>query len=129
MYLCAQTKCGSGSVHGYVSAAYYGYLFAQEDRCVIIVSECLHQVASGQVFICGEYAVGIFTGDSHELGKSCAGADKYGLKALFVHQLVNGYGLSDDHVCLDLNAQLLYIFNLRTNDSGLWQTEFRDTVG
>lgn len=55
----------SGSVHGYVSATHYGYLFAQEYRCASHRLECLSMSdVSGQVAPQEHYAVGIFTGDS-----------------------------------------------------------------
>ena len=81
MHLCAQTECCSGSIHGNVSAAYNCYLLAQVDWRIVIITEGLHQVASGQILVGREYTVGVLTWNSHELGKSCAGTDEYGLKA------------------------------------------------
>ena len=78
MHLCAQTKCCSGSIHGNVSAAYNCYLLAQVDWRIVIITEGLHQVASGQILVGREYTVGVLTWNSHELGKSCAGTDEYG---------------------------------------------------
>ena len=81
MYVSAQAQRGSRGVHGHVSAAHDGHLFARRDGGVIVVAECLHQVASGQILIGGEYAVGVLSGDAHELGKSGAGAHEHSLKA------------------------------------------------
>ena len=128
MYLGTQAQSGSGRIHGHISAAYNRYLLAGEDGSIVIITEGLHQVASGQILVSGEHAVGILSGDSHELRQSRSGADKYGLKALVLHQLVDGYGLSDDHVGLNLDSKLLYILNLRSHYSGLGQTELGDAV-
>ena len=62
MYFCTETQSRSCRIHRYVSAADYNYLLRFHDRCVIIIAECLHQVISGQVLICGKYAVGISPG-------------------------------------------------------------------
>ena len=67
----------------------------------------LHQVASGQILVSGEYAVGVLARNSHKLGKSCAGTDEYGLIAFLIHQLVYGHGFTDDNIGLNLNAQFL----------------------
>ena len=85
MNLSAQTESGSCSVHGNVSAAYDYNLLAGCDGCIIIVAEGLHQVASCQVLVGREYAVGVLARDAHELGKTSAGTDKYGGEALLVH--------------------------------------------
>ena len=127
--LSAETKSSSGSVHRYVSAAYYSYLVSCCDRCVIIVAEGLHQVASCQVLVSGEYAVGVLSRNSHELRKSCTGTDKYGVEALFLHQLVDGNRFSNYYVCLNLYAQLSYVVNLRLNNAALRKTELWNTVG
>ena len=99
------------------------------DRCIIIISEGFHQVVSCQELIGRENAVRLLTRDTHELRKACAGTDKYCLKALFIHQLVDGNGLADDHVSLNLNAQLLHVLNLRADNGLFRETELRDTVG
>src|SRR5699024_3354509 len=115
MYLSAESECSTGSVHGYVSAAYYRYLVSLCDRSVIVLIEGLHQIVSGQIFIRGEYAAGRLARDSHELGKSRSGADEYGVKAFLLHQLVDGHRLSYNHVCLNLYAERFYIFHLGQN--------------
>ena len=128
MHLCAQTECCSGSIHGNVSAAYNCYLLAQVDWRIVIITEGLHQVASGQILVGREYTVGVLTWNSHELGKSCAGTDEYGLKAFLIHQLVYGHGFTDDNIGLNLNAQFPYIVDFRLYHAGLWKTEFRNSI-
>ena len=51
--------------------------------------------------------------------KTCSGTDEDCLKALFLHQLINGNRLTDDHVCLDLNAQSFYILDFRLHTTAL----------
>ena len=128
MYLGAQTQCCTRSVHGYVTSADYGYLFAVEDRGIVVLIKCLHQVISGQELVRGEYAAGCLSRNTHKLRKSCAGSDKYSVKAFLLHQLVDGYRLSDDNVSLDLNAERFYILYLRKYDAVLRKTELRNTV-
>ena len=47
MYLSAETKCCSCSIHGYVAAADYSNLLACYDRGIIVLAEGFHQVVSG----------------------------------------------------------------------------------
>ena len=129
MYLCSKTKRCSCSIHCYVSAAYNSYLFSCHNRGVIILTECLHQVVSGQILIGGKYAVGILTRNSHKFRKTCTGTDENSLKAFLIHQFINGYGLSDNHICLNGHTQLFHIFNLAADNGILRKTELRNTVG
>ena len=89
MNFCTETQSRSCRIHRYVSAADYNYLLRFHDRCVIIIAECLHQVASCEVLVRGEYAVRVLTRDSHESRKSGTGTDEDCLVALLVHQLVD----------------------------------------
>ena len=73
MGLGTQTQSGSGCVHSNVAAADDDSLFGLHDRGSGIVAEGLHQIASGQVFVCGEYTHSLLAGYVHELGKACAG--------------------------------------------------------
>ena len=95
----------------------------------IIIAERLHQVASCEVLVRGEYAVRVLTRDSHESRKSGTGTDEDCLVALLVHQLVDRYRLTDNYVCLNINTELLHILDLRLYDTLFRETEFRDTVG
>ena len=63
----------------------------------------------------------------HEHRQARAGANKDGLEAHLVKQLVDGEHLADDHVGHDLDAHRLELFDLVSND-GLRQTEFRDAI-
>ena len=129
MYFSTKTKCCSCSIHCYVSAADNSYLLAVCDRCVVILAECLHQVISGQVLIRGKYAVGIFTRNTHELRKSGTRTDEDCLETFFIHQLVDCDRFSDNYVCLNLNAQLADILDLRLYNAALRKTELRNAVG
>ena len=64
----------------------------------------------------------------HESGQSGAGAYEYGVIAFFGQQGVNGGGLADDTVGLDLYAQGLDILDLFLDDALLGKTEFGNTV-
>ena len=63
-----------------------------------------------------------------ELGQAGAGADVNGLVAEIVKQLVDGHSLADNGVGNDLNAHLLEVFDLDSNDLVLGQTELGNTV-
>ncbi len=128
MYLRAETQCRSCRIHGYVSAAHDCYFFAACDRCIIRFVKGFHQIASGQVLIGGKYAVGIFSRNAHKHRKTCAGADKNGLKAFFLNKLIDGGRLSDDHIGLKLHAQLFHLFDLFCNHLLLRKTELRNPV-
>ncbi len=104
MYLRAETKRGSCSIHSYVAAADYSDLLACHDRSIIRIVECFHQIASRKVLIGREYTVSRLSRDTHEHRKSCAGTDKYCLELFLFHQLVNRRRLTDHNVRLKLNA-------------------------
>ena len=128
MYLGAKTQSGSRGVHGHVASADHGDLLSAHDGRIGILAEGLHQVASGQILVGGEYTVGIFTGNPHEFGKSGSGADEHGGEALFVHKLVDGDRFSNDHVGLDLHAQRLHVLDLFFHNGFLGETEFGNAV-
>lgn len=63
----------------------------------------------------------------HEHGQTGAGADKHGLKALFLHQFVNGDGAANNRVGGNGHTQSLQAVHFLLND-GLGQTELGDAV-
>ena len=129
MNLRTETERGSRCIHRYVSAADNSNLLSCCDRGIVIIAERLHQVASCEVLVRGEYAVRVLTRDSHESRKSGTGTDEDCLVALLVHQLVDRYRLTDNYVCLNINTELLHVLDLRLYDTLFRETEFRDTVG
>ena len=62
-----------------------------------------------------------------EVGQSCAAAYEYGVKALFLHQLIQAYGAADYYVGLYLYAQSLHILYLLP-DQRLGKTELGNAV-
>ena len=128
MYLSAKAERCSGSIHSHVSAAYDSNLFPAHDRRFGIFAESLHQVASCQIFIGGKYTVGIFSGNSHEFGKSCSGTDKYCGKSFFRKKFVNSYRFSNNNVCLNSNSQRFYVLDFLLNHILLGKTELGNTI-
>ena len=63
----------------------------------------------------------------HKHGQSRAGADEHSLKALLLHQLVDGDRPAYHYVGLDLHTQRLESVHFLLDD-GLGQTEFGDAV-
>src|SRR5699024_5624888 len=66
MYLCTQTQSCCGSVHSNVSAAYYHNSLSCLDRCIVILTESSHQIASCKVFVCREDSIAYFPRNSHK---------------------------------------------------------------
>ena len=128
MYFCTKSQSCSCSIHCYVTTADNGNFLACCDRCIIRIIECFHQVASCQVFVCGEYAACVLSRDSHEHRKTCTGADEYSFKSFVLDQLVDGCGFTDDNVCFEFNAKFFDFFDFFLNDFLFWKTEFRDTI-
>ena len=124
--LGAQTQGGSRGVHRHVAAADDGDLAALHDRGDGIVVVGLHQVGAGQELIGGVDALVALAGDVHKVGQTGAGADEHGLIAV-LKELVDGQGLADDHVGLDVHAELLEALDLLGNDV-LGQTELGNAV-
>ena len=129
MDLRTETERCSRCVHRYVSAADNSNLLSCCDRSIIIIAECLHQIASCEVLIGREYTVCILARDSHESRKTCTGTDEDSLVALFIHQLVDCYRLTDNYVCLNINAELLHVLDLWLHNALFRETELWNTVG
>ena len=128
MGLSAEAEGSPCRVHSHVAAADDDSLFGLHDRSSGIGAERLHQIAPGEIFVGGEDAHGLLAGNVHKLGKAGAGTDEYGIVALFLHQGINGSGLADDAVCLDLDTKCLDILDLLLDDRFLGKTEFGDAV-
>ena len=128
MYFRTKTQGCSRSIHCHVSAADNSDFFAVSDRGIVVLAVCFHQVVSGQIFICREYAVCLFSRDSHEHRKTCAGTDEDSLKAFLLHQFVDGHGFSDDDIGFDFYAERFYVLDLFCNDFILRKTELRNSV-
>ena len=128
MYLCAETKCGSRSIHRYVTTTDDNDLLTNLDRGIGILTICLHKVITCQELICGVNTVCRLARNVHETRKSCTGTDKYGIEALFCEEVIDGQGTTDDDVRIDLYTELLYVLDLRLYDTILRKTELRDTI-
>ena len=126
--LSAKTQSRSGRVHGNVSAAHDDRFFRSHDRCSGLIAERLHKIASCQIFIGREHAHCLLAGDSHELGKACAGADEYGLIALILHKIVDRSGFADDTVRLYFDTEGLDVLDLFLNYRILGKTELGNAV-
>ena len=125
--LGTQTLGAAGSVHGDIAAADNGNGLALHDGRAGILLVRLHQVDAGQVLVGGVDAVQALAGDAHKAGQTGTGRDIDGLEAVVVHQLVDGQDFTDDHVRLDVHAQLLQALDLVLDDV-LGQTELGDAV-
>ncbi len=127
--LCTEAEGCSCRIHGDIAAAHDDALLRPHDRgpCGLLIPGA-HQVGSCQELVCGEDAECLLALDAHEPRKAGTGADKHRVKPLFVHQLVDGDGSSDDNVGLDLYAKALDVPDLLGNDLLLRQTELRDAV-
>ena len=63
-----------------------------------------HQVDAGQVLVGRVDALEVLAGDAQEDRQAGPVGDEDGVEALLVHQFVDGVGLADDHVAVDLDA-------------------------
>ena len=129
VHVGAQTAGAPGGVHSHVAAAHYRHLLALEghDGGIGALLVGLHQVDAGEELVGGVHTLEVLAGDVHEHGQARAGTDEHGLEALLLHELVDGDGPTDDHVCLDLHAQRLEPVHFLL-DNGLGQTELGDAV-
>ncbi len=69
----------------------------------------------------------MLAGDVQELRQSGAGADENGIVAFAAHQLVDGDGLADDDVGLELDSHAAQVIDLLPDD-GLGQAKLGDAV-
>ena len=127
MYLSAQTKCGSCSIHSHVTAAYHSYLFTVHDRCSGIGIKRLHQIASGQILIGREYTVAFSPGIPMNFGSPAPEPINTAWK-LFIHQLIDGHGFTYHYVGFNMNTERFNILDLFCHNAALGKTELRDTV-
>ena len=125
--LGTQALGAAGCVHGDVAAAHNGNGTALHDGGAAAGLVCFHQVHAGQVLVSRVNALQALAGDAHKAGQTGAGSDIDCLKAIVVHQLVNGQHLADDHVALNINTQLFQAFHFVLHNI-LGQTELRNAV-
>ena len=122
-----ETAGAARGVHGDVAAADYRHMLALADGRGSVGRIGFHQIGAGKEFIGGVNALEVFARDVHELGQACAGANEHSLKAVFLHQFVNGDGAADDDVGFNRNAQRLELIDL-TLHNAFGQTEFGNAV-
>ena len=129
VHLSAQPLGAAGGVHGHVAAADHGHGLALQvhDGGVAVLAVGLHQVDTGQELVGGIDALQVLAGDVHEHGQARAGADEHGLKAVLLHQLVDGDGAAHHGVGLHLDAHGLQSVHFLLDD-GLGQTELGNAV-
>ena len=129
IHLGAQTLGAAGGVHSHVAAADNSDLLALEvhNRGVRVGLIGLHQIDTGEELVGGIHALEILTGDVHKHGQTRARAHKHGLKAVFLHQLVDGDGAAHNDVGLHLHAHSLEPVHFLLHD-GLGQTELGNAV-
>ena len=128
MYFCTKSECCSCCIHCNITATDNGNFLACCDRCIIIFTECFHQVASCQILICREDFICILSRNTHTHRKTGSWTDKYCLKSLFFHQLVDRSGFTDHNIRLKFDTKLFYLLDLFCNNFLLWKTELRDTI-
>ena len=124
--LCAETECSPCIIHSNVAAADDCYVAALHDGGNGIIEICLHEVGTGEELIGGVNALVCLAGDIHEVGKTCAGAYEYSFKAL-LEKLINGEGLADNDVGLNINAHSDEVVNFLLDDL-LGETKLGDTI-
>ena len=97
-----------------------------EQRCVGRRVGSVHEVDAGQVFVAGEDAVEVLSGDIHEARQTGSGTDEDTLEAL-LFEFFDGDGLADDGVCMELYTEGAQAVDLFVHDS-VRQTELGDAV-
>ena len=123
----AHPKCGPGRIHRHVPAAHNGDFFVSLDgRCRMGKPVSLHEIHTGQIFICRINTIQVFSGDIHEPGKTCAGSDKNCIECL--KKFIDGPCLSHNEIGNNLYPKAFHIFNFPRND-GLGKAEFGNAVG
>ena len=120
MYLSAKAEGCTGRVHSHVSAADDCHLVALRDRGIVIFIKGLHQVISGQILVGGEYAAGCLARIPMNFGSPAPEPMNTASKPS-PHQLVDGDGLSYDHVGLNLHAQRFHILHLGKHGRRPWE--------
>ena len=88
----------------------------------------LHEIAAREEFIGRVDAVEALARNALEARQAGARADEDGVKALFLHELIDRVEAAGYRVKLDLDAELLDVLDLLLDDRILRQAELRDTV-
>jgi len=128
MHLGAKPQRSTRRIHRHIAATHDADLLSGVDRRKIILTERLHQVIAGKELIGGKHPVQVLAGNAHETGQARPAADKYGLVAFVIHQLVDGDGPADNDIRLNGYAQTLHLFQFLGEHLLLRQTEFRDSI-
>ena len=117
------------SIHCHVTTAHDGYLLAPPYGGVEpLWGVGTHKVDAGEEFVGREHSVEVLALDAHKLRQTCARAYKDSIKALLVHQAVDGYGATYDDVFLKLHSEPFHLLNLPLHDALFGQAEFGDTI-
>ena len=122
-----QPQSGSGGVHGHISSAHHGHSFAQDRRGVGRIQVGLHQIVSGEKFVCRIDPLQFFAGNAHKFGQTGTGTQKHRFKALF-KQVVHRERPPNDCIGLYFYAQLFQLGHFSVHN-GFGQTEFGNAVG
>jgi hypothetical protein len=86
-----------------------------------------HEVDAGQELVRGVHAVEVLARNSKELRQPGAGAHEYRGKTHAIEEVVEGDGLADDDVALDLDAETLEGGDLPVEDR-VGQPELRNAI-
>ena len=123
---CTHPQCTSCSIHCNISAANNSNCLGLYHWCIIFFPIALHQVDSGQIFVCRANSNQRFTRNAHKPWQTCTRTNKYCFIAVF-HQFINGENLANYHIWTDFNTQFFQCFYFFLYDA-LRQTEFRNAV-
>ena len=100
---------GSDRVHGGVAASHDHNVFSSAvvDR-LIELREAIraHEVHARQELIRGVHAIQVLARHPEKPGKPCSGGDEHSVVTLFAKELVDGHGLPDHDVGLELHSHL-----------------------
>ena len=127
--LRAEAQRRAGSIHRDIAAADDGDMAADLDRRRVFRELVgLHEIAAREEFIGRVDAVEALARNALEARQAGARADEDGVKALFLHELIDRVEAAGYRVKLDLDAELLDVLDLLLDDRILRQAELRDTV-
>src|SRR5450759_656652 len=121
----SQPQRRPGRVHGDIAAAEDRHGLTTQDGSVRVLVVGVHEVGACQVLVGGIHAKQVLARDVQEIGKPGATPDENDVVVLA--HFVDRYGLADDHVVLEVDAQRGQVGNLLIDDL-LWQTELGDAI-
>src|SRR5690554_228988 len=127
-FVCSESQGSSRCIHSHIPTTEHSDSLRTIQRCTCNVPLIgTHEIASGEVLVCAEYADEILPVYPEEFRQPRSGSKKEGIEALPLHEILQFGGTTDEEVMLYLHPHIDQCIELFLHDT-FGQSEFGDTI-